>query len=99
MRSGRWCPFDWGQRAIAKQKKKGTYRGYDNSVRLEGAQAQVTIKPGCYEISTEAPPPAGDHAFSLGAQGSSADFKGSSSERPVADFRSDFSQPGCKMAT
>ncbi|MGB5283963.1 MAG: hypothetical protein WBN29_05595, partial [Polyangiales bacterium] len=33
------------ERAIAKQKKKGIYRGYDNSVRLEGAQAQVPVKP------------------------------------------------------
>lgn len=129
------------ERAIAKQKKKGIYRGYDNSVRLEGAQAQVTVKPnqkftfkpmdpevhpaqqirlypfkgqksyrelvvggvntfggsknrksgdnsmplnlkkiktGCYEISTAAPLPAGFYAFSLGAQGSSADVKGTS---------------------
>ena len=129
------------ERAIAKQKKKGVYRGYDNSVRLDGAEAQVTvkptqkftfkpmdpevhpaqqirlypfkgqksyrelviggvntfggsknrksgdnsvtlnlkkIKPGCYEISTAAPLPAGFYAFSLGAQGSSADVKGTS---------------------
>jgi len=129
------------ERAIAKQKKKGVYRGYDNSVRLEGAKAKVTvkqaqkfafkpmdpevhpaqqirlypfkgqksyrelvisgvntfggsknrksgdnsiainlkkIKDGCYEISTEAPLPVGDYAFSLGGQGSSADVKGTS---------------------
>ena len=126
------------ERAVAKQKKKGLYRGYDNSVRLEGAAAKVTIKPnqkfafkplnpevhpaqqiklypfkgqksyremvvggvntfggsknrksgdsavpinlkkikdGCYEVSTEAPLPAGDYAFSLGG---SADVKGTS---------------------
>ncbi len=32
------------ERAVAKQKKKGIYRGYDNSVRLEGASAKVTVK-------------------------------------------------------
>jgi len=129
------------ERAIAKQKKKGIYRGYDNSVRLEGAEAKLAVKPvqkfafkpidpevhpsqqiklypfkgeksyrelvvggvntfggsknrksgdnsialnfkkikdGCYEVSTEAPLPAGDYAFSLGGQGSSADVKGTS---------------------
>ena len=129
------------ERAIAKQKKKGLYRGYDNSVRLEGSEAKVTVKPGqkfvfkpmdpevrpsgqirlypfkgqksyrelvvggvntfggsknrksgdssitlnlkkiktgCYEISMEKPLPAGDYAFSLGAQGSSADVSGTS---------------------
>lgn len=129
------------ERAIAKQKKKGVYRGYHNSVRLEGADAKVTVKPsqkfafkpidpevhpaqqiklypfkgeksyrelvvsgvntfggsknrksgdnsiavalkkikdGCYEVSTETLLPAGDYAFSLGGQGSSADVKGTS---------------------
>lgn len=129
------------ERAIAKQKKKGIYRGYDNSVRLEGAKAKYAVKPtqkfafrpmdpevqpaqqirlypfkadksyrelvvggvntfggsknrksddssiaikftkikdGCYEVSAEAPLPAGDYAFSLGAQGSSADVSGTS---------------------
>lgn len=126
------------ERAVAKQKKKGIYRGYDNSVRLEGGDAKVAvkskqkfafkpinpqvhpaqqiklypfkaqksyrelvvggvnvfggsknrksgdnaiglnlkkIKDGCYEVSTEAPLPAGDYAFSLGG---SADVKGTS---------------------
>jgi len=126
------------ERAVAKQKKKGIYRGYDNSVRLEGAEAKVTIKSnqkfafkplnpevhpaqqiklypfkgeksyremvvggvntfggsknrksgdnaipinlkkikdGCYEVSTEAPLPVGDYAFSLGG---AADVKGTS---------------------
>ena len=31
------------ERAIAKQKKKGIYRGYDNSVRLEGPGAKTTV--------------------------------------------------------
>lgn len=129
------------ERAIAKQKKKGIYRGYNSSVRLEGSDAKVTVKPGqkfvfkpmdpevrpsgqirlypfksqksyrelvvggvntfggsknrksgdssitvnlkkiktgCYEISTEKPLPAGDYAFSLGSQGSSADVSGTS---------------------
>ena len=129
------------ERAIAKQKKKGLYRGYDNSVRLEGSDAKVTvkagqkfvfkpmdpeqrptgqirlypfksqksyrelvvggvntfggsknrksgdasisvtltkIKSGCYEISMEKPLAAGDYAFSLGTQGSSADVSGTS---------------------
>ena len=33
------------ERAVAKQKKKGIYRGYDNSVRLDGPKSKVTIKP------------------------------------------------------
>ena len=129
------------ERAVAKQKKKGIYRGYDNSVRLEGASSKVAVKPtqkfafkpinpevhpatqiklypfkgeksyrelvvggvntfggsknrksgdnaielnlkkikdGCYEVSTAAPLPAGEYAFSLGGQGSSADVKGTS---------------------
>jgi hypothetical protein len=129
------------ERAIAKQKKKGIYRGYDNSVRLEGTKAKYAVKPtqkfafrpmdpevqpaqqirlypfkssksyrelvvsgvntfagsknrksgdssialnfkkikdGCYEVSTDAPLPAGDYAFSLGGQGSSADVSGTS---------------------
>jgi len=41
-KSGKEMPIE---RAIAKQKKKGIYRGYDNSVRLEGAAAKVAIKP------------------------------------------------------
>lgn len=32
------------ERAVAKQKKKGIYRGYDNSVRLEGPSAKVSVK-------------------------------------------------------
>ena len=32
------------ERAVAKQKKKGIYRGYDNSVRLEGPSAKVATK-------------------------------------------------------
>jgi hypothetical protein len=129
------------ERAVAKQKKKGIYRGYHNSVRLDGGEAKVTVKPGqkfafkpmdpevhpaqqirlypfkgqksyrelvvggvnhfggsknrksddssipinvkkikdgCWEVSTEAALPAGDYAFSLGAQGSSADVSGTS---------------------
>jgi hypothetical protein len=129
------------ERAIAKQKKKGIYRGYDASVRLEGAESKVKvkatqkfafkpldpevrpsqqirlypfkgeksyrelvvggvntfggsknrksgdnaieltlkkIKDGCWEVSTAAPLPKGDYAFSLGGQGSSADVKGTS---------------------
>ena len=85
------------ERAVAKQKKKGIYRGYDNSVRLEGATAKVSVKSrqkfafkpinpqvhpaqqiklGCYEVSSTAPLPAGEYAFSLGGQGSSADVAG-----------------------
>jgi hypothetical protein len=129
------------ERAVAKQKKKGIYRGYDNSVRLEGDAAKVTVKSkakfafrpinpqvhpaqqiklylfnpkkgfrefvvggvntfggsknrksgdnsimlelkkledGCYQVSSPAPLPAGEYAFSLGGQGSSADVKGTS---------------------
>ena len=125
----------------AKQTKKGIYRGYDNSVTLEGAESKVKvkatqkfafkpldpevrpsqqirlypfkgeksyrelvvggvntfggsknrksgdnaieltlkkIKDGCWEVSTAAPLPKGDYAFSLGGQGSSADVKGTS---------------------
>ena len=40
-KSSKELPID---RAVAKQKKKGIYRGYDNSVRLEGASSKVTIK-------------------------------------------------------
>ena len=32
------------ERAVAKQKKKGVYRGYDNSVRLDGSNAKVATK-------------------------------------------------------
>lgn len=32
------------EKAIAKQRKKGIYRGYDNSVRLEQPTASVTVK-------------------------------------------------------
>ena len=127
------------ERAVAKQKKKGIYRGYDNSVRLEGPSAKVVtksrqkfafrpinpqvhpaqqirlypfnpkkgfrelvvggvntfggsknrksgddsiplelnkIKDGCYEVTSPAPLPVGEYAFSLGGQGSSADVKG-----------------------
>ncbi len=32
------------EKAVAKQKKKGIYRGYDNSVRLEQPTASVTVK-------------------------------------------------------
>lgn len=129
------------ERAVAKQKKKGVYRGYDNSVRLEGDAAKVAVKSkqkfafrpinpqvhpaqqiklyllkpkkgfrelvvggvntfggsknrksgdtsimlevkkledGCYEVSSAAPLPVGEYAFSLGGQGSSADVKGTS---------------------
>jgi hypothetical protein len=129
------------ERAVAKQKKKGIYRGYDNSVRLEEGKSKVAvtsaqkfafkpinpevhpaqqiklypfkgeksyrelvvggtntfggsknrkstdnaielklkkIKDGCWEVATEAPLPAGEYAFSLGGQGSSADVKGTS---------------------
>jgi len=31
-------------KAVAKQKKKGIYRGWDTSVRLEGPHAKVSIK-------------------------------------------------------
>jgi len=33
------------EKAVAKQKKKGLYRGWDNSVRLEGPTAKVSVKP------------------------------------------------------
>lgn len=33
------------EKAIAKQKKKGIYRGYDQSVRLEAPNAKVDVKP------------------------------------------------------
>jgi hypothetical protein len=33
------------EKAVAKQKKKGIYRGWDNSVRLEGPDAKVAVKP------------------------------------------------------
>jgi hypothetical protein len=32
------------EKAVAKQKKKGIYRGYDNSVRLDQPTASVTVK-------------------------------------------------------
>ena len=32
------------EKAIAKQRKKGIYRGYDNSVRLEHPSAKVAVK-------------------------------------------------------
>jgi len=32
------------EKAVAKQKKKGVYRGYDNSVRLEEPNAKVSAK-------------------------------------------------------
>ena len=32
------------EKAVAKQKKKGIYRGHDNSVRLEGPTAKVSVK-------------------------------------------------------
>jgi hypothetical protein len=32
------------ERAVAKQKKKGIYRGYDNSVRLDGSASKVETK-------------------------------------------------------
>lgn len=32
------------EKAIAKQRKKGIYRGYDNSVRLERPSASVAVK-------------------------------------------------------
>lgn len=31
------------EKAVAKQKKKGIYRGWDNSVRLEGAAAKISV--------------------------------------------------------
>ncbi len=31
------------EKAVAKQKKKGIYRGHDNSVRLEGPNAKVSV--------------------------------------------------------
>ena len=33
------------ERAIARQKKKGIYRGYDQSIRLEGASAKYAVSP------------------------------------------------------
>jgi hypothetical protein len=33
------------ERAIAKQKKKGLYRGWDQSIRLEGPAAKYAVKP------------------------------------------------------
>ncbi len=33
------------ERAIAKQKKKGLYRGWDQSIRLEGPTAKYAVKP------------------------------------------------------
>jgi hypothetical protein len=33
------------EKAVAKQKKKGIYRGHDTSVRLEGANAKVSVSP------------------------------------------------------
>ena len=33
------------EKAVAKQKKKGIYRGYDTSVRLEQPNASATVKP------------------------------------------------------
>lgn len=33
------------ERAYAKQKKKGIYRGWDHSVRLEGGSAKYAVKP------------------------------------------------------
>ena len=32
------------EKAVAKQRKKGIYRGYDNSVRLESPTAKVSVK-------------------------------------------------------
>ncbi|NND30064.1 MAG: hypothetical protein HKN97_15890, partial [Myxococcales bacterium] len=32
------------EKAVAKRKKKGIYRGYDNSVRLDQPTASVTVK-------------------------------------------------------
>jgi hypothetical protein len=128
-------------RAVAKQKKKGIYRGYDSSVRLEGPSSKVTIKSGqkfafrpmdpevhpaqqirlyafksaksyrelviggvnyfggsknrksgdtsiplkltkikdgCWEVTSAAPLPVSEYAFSLGNVGSSADVQGTS---------------------
>ena len=31
------------EKSIAKQQKKGLYRGWDNSIRLEGASAKVSV--------------------------------------------------------
>ncbi|MGB5811118.1 MAG: hypothetical protein WBG86_11345 [Polyangiales bacterium] len=46
MRSGGGSSTDLGmEQAIAKQKKKGIYRGWDNSVRLEGPGAKVGVRP------------------------------------------------------
>ncbi|MGB5284932.1 MAG: hypothetical protein WBN29_10510, partial [Polyangiales bacterium] len=53
----------------SKNRKSG-----DNAIPIK----LTKIKTGCYEVSTAAPLPAGDYAFSLGAQGSSADVKGTS---------------------
>lgn len=33
------------EKAFAKQKKKGVYRGWDQSIRLEGASAKYAVKP------------------------------------------------------
>ena len=33
------------EKAVAKQKKKGIYRGHDTSVRLEAPEAKVAVKP------------------------------------------------------
>ena len=33
------------ERAIARNKKKGIYRGYHQSIRLEGASAKYAVKP------------------------------------------------------
>ena len=33
------------ERAIARQKKKGIYRGYHQSIRLEGESAKYAVKP------------------------------------------------------
>lgn len=33
------------EKPIAKQRKKGIYRGYDTSVRLEGVKAKVPVEP------------------------------------------------------
>ncbi len=130
------------EKAIAKQKKRGIYRGYDNSVRLDGSNSKTTVKPsqsfsfkpinasihpaqqvklypfkaqksyrelvvggtntfggsknrksadnsvdlsfekisdGCYKMTTAAPLPPGEYAFSLGSigvGGGGADVKG-----------------------
>ena len=33
------------EKAFAKQKKKGIYRGWDQSIRLEGSSAKYAVKP------------------------------------------------------